>query len=169
LPFGFIHCGPVLPGRAKVVNLGVFLAVLGVVFPGQQAVPTPLHPPQEPRHPGATALPGPIQSHLQEVRPLADAGRAGCPHCCGGEAAEPTTVKSVGAADRAAALSSEGLRRCKSESQVVKGQNCPATAATSESYTINLGYAPDTHRSPTVCGRSRQGRGEWEVGVWNAE
>ena len=25
---GLIHCGPVLPGRAKVVNLGIFLAVL---------------------------------------------------------------------------------------------------------------------------------------------
>ena len=77
----------------------------------------------------------------------------------------------VAAGDRAAALGSEGLRTCKSESQVVEGQNCRTTAATTESCTINLGYTPDIHRIhtgvPPSEGRPRQEgvRGKWACGT----
>src|ERR1017187_8089811 len=56
-----------------------------------------------------------------------------------------------------AVLGSEGLRICKSESQGVKGQNCPTTIATTESYTINLGTIPESHRLRAV--QARNGRG----------
>jgi hypothetical protein len=80
-------------------------------------------PPQGPGHTGATALPRPPRCLLQEVQPLADGSRAGCLHCCGGEAAEPLPAGSVGSADRAAVLGSEGRHTCKSESQAYEGQN----------------------------------------------
>ena len=81
---------------------------------------------------------------FRKYKPFPDAGTAERLHCCGGEGAKPPTAESVGSADRAAVLGSEGLRTCKSESQGVKGQNCPATVATTESCTIDLGTTPES-------------------------
>jgi len=77
----------------------------------------------------------------------------------------------VAAGDRAAALGSEGLRTCKSESQVVEGQNYPATVATTESCTINLGPAPESLQDltgvpPSADGPRKEGaRGKWASGT----
>jgi len=122
---------------------------LDLVFPSRKAGPAALRPPQGPGHTGPTALPRPPQHLLQKVQPLADAGRTGCLPCCRGEAPEPLSAGSVRSVDRPAVLGAEGLHTCQSECQVVKGPNCPATAATTETCTINLGDAPDTHRTLT--------------------
>ena len=81
---------------------------------------------------------------FRKYKPFPDAGTAERLHCCGGEGAKPPTAESVGSADGPAVLGSEGLRTCKSESQGVKGQNCPATVATTESCTIDLGTTPES-------------------------
>jgi hypothetical protein len=126
-------------------------------------VPEALRPSQGPGHTGATTLPRPPQHRLQEIQPLADGRRAGCLHCCGGEAAEPLSAGPVGSADRAAVLGAEGLRTRKNECQAYEGQNCRASAATTESYSINLGYTPGHRRGPPRASPSgdRVGAGEW--------
>jgi hypothetical protein len=116
---------------------------LDLVSAGRQAMPTALRPPQGPGHTRATALPGPPQHLLQEVQPLAHARRAGCLHRYGGKAAEPLTAGSVGSADRAAVLGSEGRRPRKMECQAYKDPSRSATIATTESCAINLGHTPE--------------------------
>ena len=144
---------------------------LDLVFSWRKAGPAALRPPQGPGHTGPTALPRPPQHLLQKVQPLADAGRTGCLHGCRGEASEPLPSESVGSVDRPAVLGSERRRAGKRECQAVKGQNCPATASTTEGCTINLGDAPDTHRTltgvpPSADGPDEEGaNGKWACGT----
>src|ERR1017187_8303125 len=142
-----------------------------MVYAGRQAVPAPLRPPQGPGHTGATALTRTLRRRLPEVWPHAGGGRAACLHCRGGEAAEPLTAESVGSADRAAVLGPKGLRTCKSESQAYEGQNCHASASSTESCAINLGYTPGYVRGLTGVAPSggtpgKEGaRGKWACGT----
>jgi hypothetical protein len=144
---------------------------LDMVYARRQAVPAPLRLSQGPGHTGPTALPRPPQHLLQEVQPPADGRRVGCLHRRGGEGAEPPTPGPVGSADRAAALGPAGLRTSKSECQAYEGQNCRASAATTDSYPINLGTTPEyvqslTGVAPSGGAPGKEGeRGQWVCGT----
>ena len=81
---------------------------------------------------------------------------------------KPLTVESVGPADRAAALDSDGLRACQNECQPYKGQNRLASASTKYSYTINLGTTPWTLQGRTGVPPSGDHPGkDGTVGKWS--